>query len=146
MRADSTWPSFIIVSYCLVSSTTAHEVLYQFGTLLIKTPNRQQKCFAMNSSAGTMLSNSLRRRGLLSLRTATSTNSSHHPQENRLPLPLPLASGNNGAIHPVQTRQMSSYVLDGILGRRGGGSAWQWPVTKPNTIFNIVPQGHRCVC
>lgn len=40
---------------------------------------------------------------------------------------------------------MSSYVLGSLLGRRGGGSAWQWPVTKPNTIFNIVPQGHRYV-
>lgn len=27
----------------------------------------------------------------------------------------------------------------------GGGSLHQWPVTKANTIFNIVPQGHRYV-
>lgn len=40
---------------------------------------------------------------------------------------------------------MGGYVLDGILSRRGGGGAWQWPLTKPNTIFNIVPQGHRYV-
>jgi len=45
-------------------------------------------------------------------------------------------------------REMSSYggyMLDGLLARRGGGSAWQWPISKPNTIFNIVPQGHRYV-
>lgn len=61
---------------------------------------------------------------------------------------------SGGAMHARQrllsgghhSREMSSYVLDGLMGRRGGGgggSAWQWPVTKPNTIFNIVPQGHR---
>jgi hypothetical protein len=43
----------------------------------------------------------------------------------------------------LMARNMSSYVLDGLLGRRGGGSAWQWPVTQANTIFNIVPQGHK---
>jgi hypothetical protein len=44
-------------------------------------------------------------------------------------------------------RSFSSYVLDGLgasgraaLGGRGS-SLWHWPVTKPNTIFNIVPQG-----
>mmetsp|Transcript_71837 Transcript_71837/g.208145 ORF Transcript_71837/g.208145 Transcript_71837/m.208145 type:complete len:379 (-) Transcript_71837:38-1174(-) len=37
-----------------------------------------------------------------------------------------------------------SYVLDG-WGGQGGGSSWQWPVTKPNTVFNIVPQGHKYV-
>ncbi|KAG7374690.1 SPFH domain / Band 7 family protein [Nitzschia inconspicua] len=40
-----------------------------------------------------------------------------------------------------------SYVLDGWGSGRGGGGGgtWQWPVTKPNTIFNIVPQGHKYV-
>lgn len=40
-----------------------------------------------------------------------------------------------------------SYVLEGWGGGRGsgGGGSWQWPVTKPNTIFNIVPQGHKYV-
>ena len=37
-----------------------------------------------------------------------------------------------------------SYVFDGF-GSQGGGSSWQWPVTKSNTIFNIVPQGHKYV-
>lgn len=37
-----------------------------------------------------------------------------------------------------------SYVFDGF-GGQGGGSTWQWPVTKSNTIFNIVPQGHKYV-
>jgi len=49
-----------------------------------------------------------------------------------------------------QQRQMSSYILDGLMGRRGGGggggaSTWQWPITKPTTVFNIVPQGFRYV-
>ena len=58
------------------------------------------------------------------------------------PQRLPLVLGTTG----IHTREMSSYVLDGLMGRRGGGgggSAWHWPVTKPNTIFNIVPQGHK---
>lgn len=25
------------------------------------------------------------------------------------------------------------------------GSAWQWPITKSNTVFNIVPQGYKYV-
>jgi len=50
-------------------------------------------------------------------------------------------SRTNGARH------FSSYVLDGLMGggRRGGGNSWQWPVSKPNTVFNIVPQGHKYV-
>jgi len=46
------------------------------------------------------------------------------------------------------TRQFSSYVLDGFGGRGGGpqgGIPGNWPVTKNNTIFNIVPQGHKFV-
>lgn len=44
-------------------------------------------------------------------------------------------------------RRHLSYVLDGWGGGRGGGGGgtWQWPVTKQNTIFNIVPQGHKYV-
>jgi hypothetical protein len=46
---------------------------------------------------------------------------------------------------PQQNRALS-YVLDGFgSSGGGGGSAWQWPVTKANTIFNIVPQGHKYV-
>jgi len=40
-------------------------------------------------------------------------------------------------------RAMSSYMFDGMSG--GSGGAWQWPMSKTNTIFNIVPQGHRYV-
>ena len=37
-------------------------------------------------------------------------------------------------------------MLDGWGGRGGmGGNAWQWPITKTNTIFNIVPQGYKYV-
>ena len=48
------------------------------------------------------------------------------------------------------SRKFSSYVLDGFGGGRGGGSGSggipaRWPVTKANTIFNIVPQGHKFV-
>lgn len=41
-------------------------------------------------------------------------------------------------------RRSLSYVFDG-LGGAGGASTWQWPITKTNTILNIVPQGHRYV-
>jgi len=37
----------------------------------------------------------------------------------------------------------SSYVFDGVGG--GGGNPWQWPITKTNTVLNIVPQGYRYV-
>lgn len=53
---------------------------------------------------------------------------------------------------------MSSYILDGLAGGRRGvgggnsssgsgsaGSTWNWPVSKTNTIFNIVPQGRKYV-
>lgn len=44
------------------------------------------------------------------------------------------------------TRHLSSYVLDGFRGGGGqGGIPGNWPVTKSNTIFNIVPQGHKFV-
>lgn len=43
-----------------------------------------------------------------------------------------------------QKRVLSSYLLDGFRGG-GGGSSWEWPVSKSNTIFNIVPQGHKYV-
>lgn len=44
----------------------------------------------------------------------------------------------------VYRRNKGSYIFDGV----GGGGAedmWEWPITKINTIFNIVPQGHRYV-
>jgi regulator of protease activity HflC (stomatin/prohibitin superfamily) len=40
-------------------------------------------------------------------------------------------------------RSASSYVLDSFGG--GGGSLGTWPIRKMNTIFNIVPQGHKHV-
>ena len=52
-------------------------------------------------------------------------------------------ASNNGL---TQRRLMSSYVLDGWGGRGGGGGGtWQWPVRRTNTIFNIVPQGHKYI-
>jgi hypothetical protein len=45
-----------------------------------------------------------------------------------------------------QQKRALSYVLDGFgSGTGGSGSSWHWPLTKTNTIFNIVPQGHRYV-
>jgi hypothetical protein len=46
----------------------------------------------------------------------------------------------------VVMRNMSAYSFDsfgrGSGGRSGGGMiSTQWPITKANTIFNIVPQG-----
>ncbi|EEC51080.1 predicted protein [Phaeodactylum tricornutum CCAP 1055/1] len=43
------------------------------------------------------------------------------------------------------TRAFSSYMFDGLGGAGGGGNPWQWPVTKSNTILNIVPQGHKYI-
>ena len=40
---------------------------------------------------------------------------------------------------------MSSYVFDSMGGGGGSGGIWDWPVTKTNTIFNIVPQGYKYV-
>ena len=31
------------------------------------------------------------------------------------------------------------------MGGGGGADMWEWPITKMNTIFNIVPQGHKYV-
>ena len=38
-----------------------------------------------------------------------------------------------------------SYVLDGWGQGSSGSGTWSWPVTKTNTIINIVPQGHKYV-
>jgi regulator of protease activity HflC (stomatin/prohibitin superfamily) len=43
---------------------------------------------------------------------------------------------------------MSTYIFDSFGGGSGssnGGNSWQWPIVKSNTIFNIVPQGHKYV-
>lgn len=54
--------------------------------------------------------------------------------------PLVLVVPNPWAPHRAFS---SNYVFDGFQG--GGSNVWQWPVAKTNTIFNIVPQGHRYV-
>ncbi len=59
--------------------------------------------------------------------------------------------GNHERSSPLlaSQRHFSSYVLDGFGGRGGGGGQGgippNWPVTKSNTIFNIVPQGYKYV-
>ncbi len=62
-----------------------------------------------------------------------------------------LASAGRSSLAPRSVAALSSqtqlatraYSLDGWGGQ--GGSSWQWPITKPNTIFNIVPQGYKYV-
>jgi len=60
-------------------------------------------------------------------------------------LPATAATATTAAAHPA--RFFSSYTFDGFSsgGGGGGGNVWQWPVSKLNTVFNIVPQGHRYV-
>ena len=63
---------------------------------------------------------------------------------------LRIATASHNA---TTTRVFSSYILDGLGGggRRAAGSGpgasplWDWPITRMNTIFNIVPQGHKYV-
>ena len=45
----------------------------------------------------------------------------------------------------VTRRSKSSYTFEGVGGGGGGADMWEWPNTKMNTIFNIVPQGHKYV-
>lgn len=74
----------------------------------------------------------------------------------RIPTNASLALSRSSLSRPptgaVTVRPMSSYVFDGFGSSGGGGAGggagggiWQWPVRKANTIFNIVPQGHRYV-
>ena len=69
---------------------------------------------------------------------------------NRTLLVRKLASAKSITGSPQSRNALShqkralSYVLDGF-GGGGGGTSWQWPVKKTNTIFNIVPQGHKYV-
>jgi hypothetical protein len=63
---------------------------------------------------------------------------------------LDVPSPTNTSYGNVTQRQFSSYVLDGFGGGPGGGGGngglpGNWPVTKANTIFNIVPQGYKFV-
>lgn len=46
--------------------------------------------------------------------------------------------------HHRNPRYLSTYVFDSF-GGGAGGNTWQWPISKTNTIFNIVPQGYRYV-
>ena len=43
------------------------------------------------------------------------------------------------------TRSLSSYVFDNVGGHGVGNIGINWPVTKTNTGFNIVPQGYKYV-
>jgi hypothetical protein len=57
-------------------------------------------------------------------------------------LTRPSSFGGGAATNKnVAVRCMSAYVLDSV----GGGSLGTWPIRKMNTIFNIVPQGHKHV-
>lgn len=61
--------------------------------------------------------------------------------------PLPrAAAGRDGVRTLTARRARSAYVFDGVGGGGGGGAdMWEWPITKTNTVFNIVPQGHKYV-
>lgn len=53
------------------------------------------------------------------------------------------AGSGSRQLHKLSaTRCMSSYMLDSFS---GGGGLGAWPIRKTNTIFNIVPQGHKHV-
>ena len=47
------------------------------------------------------------------------------------------------AILAQSNSAFSSYILDAFPG--SSPSATQWPIRKANTIFNIVPEGHKYV-
>ena len=86
--------------------------------------------------------------------TIRSTNTTMSMATRALHLCHKAASHSRGSIGTKaldigeNSRRFSSYVLDGF-GRGGGGGhggiPGSWPVTKANTIFNIVPQGHKFV-
>ena len=46
---------------------------------------------------------------------------------------------------PPQQQQLRCYTLGGLGGGGGSGSSMVWPISKSNTVFNIVPQGHKYV-
>jgi len=59
-----------------------------------------------------------------------------------------LAAGAPMTANKLHMRAMSSYSLDSFRGGSGNMSSIEtthWPLTKMNTIFNIVPQGERHV-
>eukprot|EP00529_Nitzschia_sp_RCC80_P020688 CAMPEP_0113509704 /NCGR_PEP_ID=MMETSP0014_2-20120614/37721_1 /TAXON_ID=2857 /ORGANISM="Nitzschia sp." /LENGTH=411 /DNA_ID=CAMNT_0000405559 /DNA_START=102 /DNA_END=1337 /DNA_ORIENTATION=+ /assembly_acc=CAM_ASM_000159 len=81
--------------------------------------------------------------------TASISNTSSQARSSSTVAAVSVGSGflalRSGTAPPQQRRSMS-YVLDGWGGRGGaGGGTWRWPVTKANTVFNIVPQGHKYI-
>jgi SPFH domain / Band 7 family len=55
----------------------------------------------------------------------------------------PIVSSQSNAVS-IARRSKGSYIFDGV-GGGGGEDMWEWPITKMNTVFNIVPQGHKYV-
>jgi len=63
-----------------------------------------------------------------------------------LSLLVPHPQGRGGRLpSAAASRCLSSYTFDGMGGGGGSGGIWDWPVRRTNTIFNIVPQGHKYV-
>jgi SPFH domain / Band 7 family len=60
-----------------------------------------------------------------------------------VPVVTAAASRSTGANYLILSRAKSSYSFDGVGG--GGADMWEWPITKTNTVFNIVPQGHKYI-
>jgi hypothetical protein len=58
---------------------------------------------------------------------------------------LSKVSTKSSRVIPSENKRALSYVLDGWGSGGGGSSQWQWPVAKANTVFNIVPQGHKYI-
>jgi SPFH domain / Band 7 family len=71
--------------------------------------------------------------------------SSHGGFTQRALRPLASAHQPLGAGAAASIRGKSSYSFDGVGGGGGAADMWEWPITKTNTIFNIVPQGHRYI-
>ena len=104
----------------------------------------------MNSAFGVTAMSSATQR----IRHVATASISRHTNQARLSSTVLAASVGSGFLAlrsgPApshQQRRSMSYVLDGWGGRggAGGGGTWQWPVTKANTVFNIVPQGHKYI-
>lgn len=58
-------------------------------------------------------------------------------------VPAQLLSGRNARLTQQSNAAFSSYILDAQPGSSPSSS--HWPIRKANTIFNIVPEGHKYV-
>lgn len=80
---------------------------------------------------------------LMRIRTPSSATSTVAAASSLVSASLP-RNNLNSAITVATRRYKSGYTFEGV-GGGGGADMWEWPVTRMNTIFNIVPQGHKYV-